>query len=137
MGSALRIRVASKDGKPVASILTLQHGRTLVYKYGCSDKVFNNLGGMPLLFWRAIQDAKSEGLAEFDLGRSDWENNGLIQFKDRLGATRSTLTYWRYPASSAAHAGPAWQMNVAKRVVAHLPNVCLSAVGNLLYRHAG
>jgi lipid II:glycine glycyltransferase (peptidoglycan interpeptide bridge formation enzyme) len=137
MGGKLKIRVASKDGKPVASILTLQHRRTLVYKYGCSDRVFDNLGGTPLLFWRAIQDAESEGLSEFDLGRSDWENEGLIRFKDRLGATRSAVTYWRYPASAAAHARSAWQMHAAKRIVACLPDACLSAVGKLLYRHAG
>jgi lipid II:glycine glycyltransferase (peptidoglycan interpeptide bridge formation enzyme) len=137
MGAALRIRVASKEGKPVASILTLQHGRTLVYKYGCSDKVFNNLGGMPLLFWRAIQDAKSQGLSEFDLGRSDENNEGLIHFKDRLGATRSGMTYWRFPASSAAHVRSGWQMRAAKRIAACLPDACLSAVGNLLYKHAG
>ena len=137
MGEKLKIRVASKDGKPVASILTLQHRRTLVYKYGCSDKAFSNLGGMQFLFWRAIQDAKSQGLLEFDLGRSDWENEGLIQFKDRLGGTRSTLTYWRYPASAAAHARPAWQTKLAKRIVSRLPNACLSALGSLLYRHAG
>ena len=137
MGDKMKIRVASKDGKPVASILTLQHRRTLVYKYGCSDKAFSNLGGMQLLFWRAIQDAKSQGLLEFDLGRSDWENEGLIRFKDRLGATRSTLTYWRYPASSAAQATSTWKMNAAKRIISCLPDACLSAAGNLLYRHIG
>lgn len=137
MGEKLTIRVASKDGNPVASILTLQHRRTLVYKYGCSDKAYSNLGGMPLLFWRAIQSAKAEGLSEFDLGRSDWENEGLIQFKDRLGAKRHELTYWRYPAAAAAHAGSTWKMKVAKRVFSLLPHVCQSAAGNLLYKHVG
>jgi lipid II:glycine glycyltransferase (peptidoglycan interpeptide bridge formation enzyme) len=137
MGEKLKIRVASKDGKPIASILTLQHRRTLVYKYGCSDKAFSNLGGMQMLFWRAIQDAKAEGLSEFDLGRSDWENEGLIRFKDRLGATRSTLTYWRYPASSAVHPGSSWKIKAAKRVFSCLPSACLPAVGKLLYRHIG
>lgn len=137
MGEELKIRVASKDGKPVASILTLQHRRTLVYKYGCSDKTHNNLGGTQLLFWRAIQDAKSQGLLEFDLGRSEWENEGLIRFKDRLGATRSTLTYWRYPASSAVRARNTWEMRIAKQIFSHLPSSCLSAAGRLLYRHVG
>lgn len=137
MGEKLKVRVASKDGKPVASILTLQHRRTLVYKYGCSDKAFSNLGGMQLLFWRAIQDAKSGGLSEFDLGRSDWENAGLIRFKDRLGAARRTLTYWRYPAGSAVQAKNTWKMKAAKRLFSRLPGGCLAAVGKVLYRHLG
>jgi len=137
MGATVEIRVARKDSKPIAAILALSHRQTIVYKYGCSDKVFNNLGGMPLLFWRAMQDATREGLAEFDLGRSDWENQGLIQFKDRLGAARSAVTYWRYTAPSSALARSAWQIDAARRMVACLPDACLSAVGNLLYRHAG
>jgi lipid II:glycine glycyltransferase (peptidoglycan interpeptide bridge formation enzyme) len=137
MGEKLKVRVASKSGMPVASIITMQHRNTLIYKYGCSDKALSNLGGMQFLFWKAIQDAKSEGLQEFDLGRSDWDNEGLIQFKDRLGATRSTLTYWRYPASSVAQTKDTWKMNVAKRIFSHLPSACLSAAGNLLYRHVG
>jgi len=137
MGDKLNVLIASKDGRPVASILTLRHRTTLVYKYGCSDKTFSNLGGMPFLFWRAIKDAKGQGLLEFDLGRSDWDNEGLLQFKDRLGATRSTLNYWRYPASSVVPERQSWTMKVAKRIFSHLPDACLTAAGDLLYKHIG
>lgn len=135
MGNKLKIRIASKDGKPVASILTLQDRNTLVYKYGCSDKVLSNLGGTQLLFWRAIQDAKDLGLSAFDLGVSDWEDEGLIRFKDRLGATRSAVTYWRYPASSVAKGGAKWKLKAAKRLFSCLPSSLLPTVGRLLYRH--
>ena len=37
LGDRLTIRLLSKDGQPVASMLTLAHTETLVYKYGCSD----------------------------------------------------------------------------------------------------
>jgi CelD/BcsL family acetyltransferase involved in cellulose biosynthesis len=137
MGEKLKIRVALKDGRAIASILTLQHRRTLVYKYGCSDKAFSNLGGMQMLFWQAVQEAKAEGLTEFDLGRSDWDNEGLTRFKDRLGASRSTLTYWRYPATSAVQAASSWKRKAAKRVFSCLPSACLPAMGKLLYRHMG
>ena len=45
LGDNVKIRVASKDGRPVASILTLRHKRTLVYKYGCSDDHSTIWGG--------------------------------------------------------------------------------------------
>jgi hypothetical protein len=137
MRDKLKVRLVSKDGKPVASILTLQFRRILVYKYGCSDKLFSNLGGMQLLFWRAIQDAKRQGLSEFDLGRSDLDNEGLIRFKDRLGATPATVTYWRYFPISAAEGWDTWKIAVARRVVLHLPKACLTTAGSLLYRHVG
>src|SRR4029077_708211 len=44
LGERLTIRVASKNREPIASILTLSHGGTLVYKYGCSDERYHNLG---------------------------------------------------------------------------------------------
>src|ERR1700733_5819106 len=40
-GNDLKIRVASKDGAAVASILTLAHKKTMVYKYGASNAAFN------------------------------------------------------------------------------------------------
>jgi len=137
LGPALKIRLLSRENAPIAGILTLSHNRTLVYKYGCSDARFHQLGVMPLLFWRAIQDAKAAGLLAFDLGRSDLDNEGLLHFKDRLGAERSGLTYWRSPASPSAPAGASWTMRAAKRVFASLPDPCRIAAGNLLYKHLG
>ena len=137
MGEKFKVRVASKDGRPVASVITLQNHRTLVYKYSCSCKASSVLGGSQLLIWKAIQDAKSEGLLEFDLGRSDLDNEGLIRFKDRAGASRSTMTYWRYPPSSSAHGLATWKTRMAKRILSRLPNACFVAAGNLFYRHLG
>jgi len=136
---SLQIRVAFKDKRPVAAILTLRHKDTLVYKYGCSDTRYNNLGGTQLLFWRSIQEAKRDGVRLFDLGRSDSENAGLITFKDRLGGTRSILTYVRYSASPQptplACNAREWAGRIAKAVVPCLPDRLLRMVGSALYRH--
>src|SRR2546421_630110 len=95
LGDGISLRIASKDGHPIASIVTLRFKDVLVYKYGCSDERFHNLGGMHLLLWNAVQEAKQDGARELDLGRSDRRNSGLITFKDRWGAVRSDLTYWK------------------------------------------
>ena len=134
MGDMLKIRLASKDSNPVAAMLTLQYRDTLVYKYGCSDKTFSHLGGMQFLFWNAIQEGRNSGLCRMDLGRSDWDNPGLLTFKDRLGATRSVLEYWRYGAPRVStHGG--WQSRIAQRIFQHLPNNWLPVAGSLVYRH--
>ena len=80
------IHLASKDGVPIAGILTLSFNKTMVYKYGGSAAAYHPLGGMPFLFWRAIQAAKALGVEELDLGRSDLDQPGLIAFKAHLGA---------------------------------------------------
>ena len=137
LGEKVAIHIASKNGQPIASILTLSFKKTIVYKYGCSDARYHNLGGMPFLFWRTIQEAKKMGLEEFDLGRSDPENSGLVTFKDHLGASCSTLTYYRYPASRAGLAANGWKLQTAKRVVAHMPDPVLNVAGRFLYKHFG
>ena len=137
LGERLNIRVAMKNGEPIASILTLSHRSTLVYKYGCSDERYHNLGPVPFLFWDAIREAKENGLQEFDLGRSDLTNPGLITFKTRLGAKASTLEYVRF---SAAHSAPAVEdrgMHMAKRLFSCMPDGLLTTAGRLLYRHIG
>ncbi|MGH7354242.1 MAG: GNAT family N-acetyltransferase [Candidatus Rokuibacteriota bacterium] len=77
-----RRRRCTRTGRPsgsarrstAAGILTLAHGLRVVYKYGGSNARLNALGGMPFLFWRAIEDAKRAGVVELDLGRSDRDN---------------------------------------------------------------
>ena len=139
---ALKIRVARKGRHPVASILTIQYKDTLVYKYGCSDPRFHNLGGVHLLFWKSIQEAKQEGLRIFDLGRSDFEDTGLITFKNRWGAKPFELIYSRYASSrdSKGNFRPAagdWKMRIGRTMIPYLPDRILVAVGTLLYKHVG
>jgi lipid II:glycine glycyltransferase (peptidoglycan interpeptide bridge formation enzyme) len=136
MGRNAQIRVALKGETPVASILTLTTKRSLVYKYGCSDKRFSNLGGTPLLFWNAIRQARANGLEELDLGRSDIANTGLIAFKEHWGAERSVVNYWRYPLKSAS-SHPERLIKYAKKLIAAAPDQALVMLGNLLYRHIG
>lgn len=135
LGGSLKVRIASKNEQPVASILTLRFKDCLVYKYGCSDSRFHNLGGMVLLFWRAIQEAKQTGALYFDMGRSDCDNTGLLTFKEHWGSTRSPLSYWAYPGDPSKSAAAAWQMRIAKQIFAKAPDGLLTAAGKLLYRH--
>lgn len=132
-GEQFLVRVASKGGTPIAAIVTLTSKDTLLYKYGGSDPKYHRLGGMQALFWKAIRQAKDDGLRYLDLGRSDYDNQGLITFKDRLGAVRSKLTYYRYPADAV---GPS-QGRAARRVFAWMPSRILIIAGRFLYRHVG
>jgi len=137
LGDRATIHMVSKDGQPIASILTLFHNQTLVYKYGCSDTKFHRLGGMPLLFWKAIQEGKRRGAREFDLGRSDTDNPGLATFKGHMGATCSTLTYFSYPPRIPSSPASVWKRKIATSTFAWLPDRLLITAGRLLYPHVG
>jgi len=137
MGDDAQIRVARKDGEAIAAILTLQHKATIVYKYGCSDERFHNLGGMPFLFWKLIEDSKATGVETLDLGRSDLDNVGLITFKDRFGAKRQTITYYRCAGSPLRYDLRQFRVSMMRHIVPYLPSSVVRATGRLLYRHMG
>ncbi len=138
-GDAFRIRLAYKDSQAIAVMITIRHKDTLVYKYGASDLKFNRFGGVHLLYWYSVQDAKNAGLRWFDLGRTDFGQDGLVTFKNRWGAARSVLTYTRYTRtqSSARHSDWPRLTRVAKTVLSHLHPRVVSAVGDILYKHVG
>jgi hypothetical protein len=136
-GENLCIRIVSKDGQPVAGILTLAHGDSVVYKYGGSEARLHPLGGMPFLFWNTIQAAKRSGARELDLGRSDTGNGGLIRFKEHLAAKRFPLTYWRSPGAIRSVSDDGWTVQLARRALNGLPGGIRRAAASFLYRHSG
>jgi CelD/BcsL family acetyltransferase involved in cellulose biosynthesis len=137
LGESMRVHLLSKDGIPVASLLTLHFGQQVTYKYGCSDARFNNLGGTPLLFWKVIQQAKQEGATLLDLGRSDYSDPGLIAFKEHLGGRSTELCYYRMPVPVERAAEDGWAKGWAGELLARMPDRFLGAAGELLYRHLG
>jgi hypothetical protein len=135
-GDDIKIRVASKGDLPVASILTLRHKKSVVYKYGGSIASLNKFGGMAFLLWKTIQEAKGEGVEELDMGRSNADDAGLIAFKEHWRAVGTTLSYWRYPPRLPAPRR-AWRQHLLRRFAQVAPDFALEAAGTLLYRHIG
>jgi lipid II:glycine glycyltransferase (peptidoglycan interpeptide bridge formation enzyme) len=131
------IRVASKDGVPVAGTLTLCDRKVMTYKYGVSDAAAHRLGGVQLLLWRTIQDAYDRGCVELDMGRSAIDNLGEITFKAHWGSTCERMTYLRDSAPNEAGAILTFTAKVARRVFPILPDRVLTAAGTVLYSHFG
>ena len=137
MGEAVHIRVARKNGAATAAILTLRHRSTVIYKYGCSDGAFHQLGGMPFLFWKVIEESKASGAERIDFGRSEMNNEGLVAFKDKFGTTKRTLTYYRFPGKKKKQVYLHENSWLMRRMLGLVPDGVLSAVGRVLYRHIG
>ena len=135
MGDYLQIHVARKDSRPIAALLTLRHRNMAVYKYGCSDERFHHLAGIPFLFWRFIEESKTGGAEQIDFGRSDLDQEGLINFKDHFGTTRRMITYWRYSRVEFRLPHEGW--SVARRLFSVLPDALSPITGSIVYRHLG
>lgn len=136
-GKALEIHLAYVDKLPVAAILTLQFRDVVYYKYGCSDARFNKYGATPWLLWKAIASGKLNGAKEFDLGRTQQGNAGLLAFKNNWVSHPERLVYWRFPASSSSVSPESWKLRMAKRIFSHMSEGLLTTAGKLIYRHIG
>jgi len=136
-GKALEIRLAYKDETPAAGILTLQFRDAVYYKYGCSDAHFNKFGAIPWLLWKAIAAAKLTGAIEFDMGRTEEGNAGLLAFKNHWVPQPNRLVYWKFPDTSSFISEDGWKLRMAKRIFSYMPGRLLTITGNLIYRHIG
>jgi CelD/BcsL family acetyltransferase involved in cellulose biosynthesis len=137
MGERLEIMVARKEGTAIAALLILRHRSTVVYKYGCSDARFHNMGGISFLMWQLIQRSRAEGAAEIDFGRSDLQNQGLTTFKDRLGASKRMITYYRFAGIQSSKEVDLRSPREFWGPISNLPDFVLSTAGRVLYRHMG
>jgi hypothetical protein len=138
LGAALEVRVAYQNETPIAAILTLRFRSVVYYKYGCSDVRFNNFGAMPWLLWNAIAAAKSNDANEFDMGRTEENNTGLLAFKNHWVPRPKRLVYWRYPETSPSlDSADSWKMKIAKHAFTYMPSTLLTITGKLIYRHIG
>jgi CelD/BcsL family acetyltransferase involved in cellulose biosynthesis len=136
MGDNVQIRLARKDGVPIAAMMILRHKASVIYKYGCSDERLHNLGAMPFLFWKLIEESKASGVDKIDFGRSDLNHESLITFKDKFGGTRKVLNYYRYPREVKSKSA-AWGGLKIRRFFSILPDSISSMAGRLIYRHIG
>jgi hypothetical protein len=134
---SVNIRLAYKDDIPMAAILTLDFRNILYYKYGCSDSQFNKFGATPWLLWRAIESGKSSGANQFDMGRTQADNAGLLAFKNHWVSQPERLVYRKFPESSVVGSIDRWKLQMAKRIFSHMPERLLTITGRLIYRHIG
>jgi GNAT acetyltransferase-like protein len=135
-GQAMEIRLAYKEETPIAGILTLLFRDSVYYKYGCSDAQFNKFAAIPWLLWKAIAAAKSNGAIEFDMGRTEEGNTGLLAFKNHWVPRPKPLVYWKFPDTSSI-SEDGWKLRMAKRIFSYMPDRLLTITGKLLYRHIG
>ena len=137
LSEALEIRVAYKDKTPISAILTLRFKDVVYYRYGCSIARFNKFGAIPWLLWRAIASGKAHGATEFDLGRTEEENVGLLTFKNHWVPQPRRLIYWRFPDTASLNLTNGWKLKMARHVFSTMPDGLRIMAGKMIYRHIG
>ena len=130
--------LASLDQKNVAGAIYLHFGKKAVYKYGASDKRFQNLRANNLVMWEAIKWYSQNAYKSLCFGRTEPENQGLIQFKSGWGTTEQPIHYYRYDLRKEAFVSAASKVTgFHNKIFKNLPIPILNKIGALLYKHVG
>jgi CelD/BcsL family acetyltransferase involved in cellulose biosynthesis len=127
------------DGEAVVSgCLLLEDQGTLYYKYAASHPDYRSAGASHGAVFAAMEYGIRRGLSTLDLGRSDVDQPGLIDFKRRFGAKRSELhRYVSVGQPLCERDGVDETLTELTRlfVTTEVPNHVTERAGDLLYRY--
>jgi hypothetical protein len=130
------IVLARRGSRPIAAAVFFRFGKNAVYKYGASDKKFQEFRANNLVMWQGIQLLARTGIEKLHFGRTDCENDGLRRFKLSWDTQEETIDYFRVDPSGR-QCLPSIRRNGGfhKRVFGRLPLVFNRLAGSILYPH--
>ncbi len=135
----MQLLLAEYEGVVIAGMILLASGTTVRYAYGASDERFLNLAPNNLLMWEAITWGCLHGFQTLDLGRTAFDNEGLMEFKRRWGAIQEPLPYYYYPhiGGLAATSEQSWKFRLLTACWKRLPLPVARSLGGHFYKHLG
>jgi hypothetical protein len=130
------IVLARRGSRPIAAAIFFRFGKNAVYKYGASDKRFQEFRANNLVMWQGIQLLARTGVEKLHFGRTDCENDGLRRFKLSWDTQEETIDYFRVDPSGRECLPPIRRNGgLHKRVFGRLPLVFNRLAGSILYPH--
>ncbi|MGV7223013.1 MAG: peptidoglycan bridge formation glycyltransferase FemA/FemB family protein [Nitrospinales bacterium] len=129
--------MASHSNTVVAGAVFFLFGSRVIYKYGASDRQYQNLRANNLVMWEAIRWCCTNGFKRFSFGRTEPENKGLLQFKQGWGTREDRLDYYKYDLKKNSYIAEQQGIKSSYNFFKLMPLPLLKVTGNLLYRHVG
>jgi hypothetical protein len=128
--------LAQRGSRPIAAAIFFRFGKNALYKYGASDKKFQELRANNLVMWQGIQFLAHNGVEKLHFGRTDCENDGLRRFKLSWGTEEEIIHYFRVDPSVRNCLVPApSDSGFHKKIFARLPLVLNRLAGSMIYPH--
>ena len=132
------VATALMSGLAIAANVYLNFGKEVIYKYGASDKAFQHLRANNLIMWEAIKWSCEERFQSLSFGRTELENEGLMQFKTGWGVKPYQIYYYRYDLQKNIFTSNSSDINpLFNKIFSKLPIPVLENIGKILYRHMG
>jgi len=130
------IVLARRGSRPIAAAVFFRFGKNAVYKYGASDKRFQEFRANNLVMWHGIQLLARTGVEKLHFGRTDCENDGLRRFKLSWDTQEEPIDYFRVDPSGRQCPPPIRRNGgLHKRIFGRLPLVFNRLAGSILYPH--
>jgi lipid II:glycine glycyltransferase (peptidoglycan interpeptide bridge formation enzyme) len=132
---------ADYNGATIGAMLVLHWRDTLYYKLSASVRGELRVRPNDLLQWHMIKYAKEAGLARIDLGLSDWDQSGLIDFKRKYATEEKTITFLKYqpagyvPTKSERETRAMLGKLTALLTQPDVPDAITERAGDMLYQY--
>jgi len=128
--------LARRGPRPVAAAVFFRFGKNAMYKYGASDKNFQEFRPNNLVMWQGIRLLAQEGAEKLHLGRTDFGNEGLRRFKLSWDTHEESIGYFRVdPSGRHCPAQARREGGLHRQVFGRLPLVFNRLAGSILYPH--
>ncbi len=131
--------LAEVEGRVVAGVLFLEWGDTMYYKFNASDPDYLEHRPNDAIMWEGMRQALDRGLAYVDLGVTDWDQDGLIRYKQKYADTDGVVTAHAHsgdpptPAADRMRAALPQLTDLLTRP--DVPDDVSERAGDLLYRY--
>ena len=131
------IVLAQRGSRPIAAAIFFRFGKNALYKYGASDKSFQELRANNLVMWQGIQFLAGNGAEKLHFGRTEPENQGLRRFKLSWNTQEETIDYFRVNPSGRECSTPVRSRHsvLRKKVFGGLPLIFNRLAGSMVYPH--
>jgi len=91
-----------------------------------------------MVMWEAIKWCRGRGFESFSFGRTEPENEGLLQFKRGWGAEERLVRYFKYDLKkNSFKTGSIGVKGLYNRIFYVTPIPVLRFVGAAMYKHIG
>ncbi|MCZ6593961.1 MAG: peptidoglycan bridge formation glycyltransferase FemA/FemB family protein [Bacteroidetes bacterium] len=130
--------LASYENKIIAGAIYFHFGKKAIYKYGASDKTYQNLRPNDLVMWEAIRWYSQNGFDNLCFGKTEPKHEGLRKFKLGWGTKEETLRYFKYDLRQETFVSNSDLVTGAhNKIFSRMPIPMSKILGSVLYKHFG
>ena len=130
------IVLAQRRSRTIAAAIFFRFGNNAIYKYGASDKRFQEFRANNLVMWHGIQFLARIGVEKLHFGRTECDNDGLRRFKLSWDTQEEIINYYRVdPSGRECFTSARRDSGFHKKVFGRLPLVFNRVAGSIIYPH--